>query len=335
MEYISPISVDLGAKSTGVLFSHYSAGESITEGTNEGHVIQLSGNLQLSQKERTTRRHARRSIKRRKYAKRFFRMMAKDLGLNLCIVMGPNQTLEDFINGLFNRRGFTYLTEDDGEVLVELEESHFDEIVDLIPSLSDENSLPEQIEAYVTKEDIQKLKDEIDRLLQDKGDSQEKLTVKSKKPLKELSEKVLAPRLRALSDGHKPRFQYLDDIKNDIDTFLDEKKHLDNKISKEKLFNLIGNISNFQLRFLRKYFNSKDFSKGDQWILERFEKHCRRYLSRWTPSQINKEEEKKRLKECQKNSIREQSIFSSSLILGIRYLPMKIKTTEGLRGVAV
>jgi hypothetical protein len=87
-----------------------------------------------------------------------------------------------------------------------------------------------------------------------------------------------------LINGAKPREMYLNDIKNIINDFVLEDKQ-------KELFNIVGNVSNLQLRALRKYFNGKSND-----ILD--EKKLSIVLYRYFISRhYNKEYEKQRKKE--------------------------------------
>jgi len=65
--------------------------------------------------------------------------------------------------------------------------------------------------------------------------------------------------LESLESGAKPRIMYLQEVKQLIDEF----DFLQN-IKKDELYNIIGNISNLQLRVLRKYFNGKTDNQLDE-----------------------------------------------------------------------
>jgi len=68
---------------------------------------------------------------------------------------------------------------------------------------------------------------------------------------------------KEIETGSKPRKKYLKEIKNEIRTF-----HFIQE--KEKLYNLVGNISNMQLKVLRKFFNYSSFHKDRFKILDRY-----------------------------------------------------------------
>ncbi len=119
-EYISPISIDLGAKHTGVFLAHYVSGSDPAEGARAGHLITApEGGKQRSQQERTAKRHQRRGYKRAKLAKRLLHViLAEVYKVDLDHVMGPNQMARQWVDGLLNNRGYTYLADEiDKELL--------------------------------------------------------------------------------------------------------------------------------------------------------------------------------------------------------------------------
>ena len=107
-EVISPVSIDLGAKNTGVHFAHYEAGSSLREIEKEGKVYQLSSNgYTLLMNKRTAVRHQRRGFDRRQMVKRLFRLIwCKEFKLPW------DRGIQQSISFLLNRRGFSFLTEE-------------------------------------------------------------------------------------------------------------------------------------------------------------------------------------------------------------------------------
>ena len=116
-QFISPISVDLGAKNTGVYFAHYEAGSALDEIQNKkGKVYQLEKDkYTLLMQNRTANRHQKRGFDRRQMVKRLFKLIwTKHFKLEW------NKDIQQTISFLLNRRGFTFLTEEyDPEVLKE------------------------------------------------------------------------------------------------------------------------------------------------------------------------------------------------------------------------
>jgi len=73
---ISPIALDLGAKNTGAYFAHYTENSSLADIEKDGKVYQLDNNsYTYLMQGRTAARHQRRCIKRRKLAKRLFKLI--------------------------------------------------------------------------------------------------------------------------------------------------------------------------------------------------------------------------------------------------------------------
>ena len=111
---VSPISIDLGAQNTGVYFAHYPAGSALKDIEKEGKVYRLEkDNYTLLMAERTAARHQRRGFDRRQMVKRLFRLI-------WCqhFKLPWDNTIQQSIGFLLNRRGFSFLTEEyNAEVL--------------------------------------------------------------------------------------------------------------------------------------------------------------------------------------------------------------------------
>ena len=126
---VSPISIDLGARKTGVYFAHYQAGDSLEDIEKEGKVYQLEkDNYTLLMASRTATRHQRRGFDRRQMVKRLFRLI-------WCqhFKLPWDDTIQQSIGFLLNRRGFSFLTEEyDAEVLRDFPKAAFNELPDSI-----------------------------------------------------------------------------------------------------------------------------------------------------------------------------------------------------------
>lgn len=106
--FISPISIDLGAKSTGVYFAHYPDGSSIKDIEKSGKIYQLEKNsYTLLMRDRTATRHQRRGHDRRQMVKRIFKLIWEQH-----FKLQWNKDVQQTISFLLNRRGFTFLTEE-------------------------------------------------------------------------------------------------------------------------------------------------------------------------------------------------------------------------------
>ena len=125
--FISPISIDLGAKNTGVYFAHYPAGISLLTDSKQlkksGKVYQLDKNsYTLLMTNRTAKRHQKRGYDRRQMVKRLFKLIwEQHFGLVW------DKDVQQTISFLLNRRGFTFLTEEyDTEILSQFPEVAYD-----------------------------------------------------------------------------------------------------------------------------------------------------------------------------------------------------------------
>ena len=120
---ISPISIDLGAKNTGVYFAHYEERSSIENIEKEGKVYQLEKDkYTLLMANRTAARHQRRGYDRRQMVKRLFKLIwEKHFQLQW------DKDVQQSTSFLLNRRGFTFLTEEyDAEILSRFPEEAFE-----------------------------------------------------------------------------------------------------------------------------------------------------------------------------------------------------------------
>ncbi|MYJ22255.1 MAG: type II-B CRISPR-associated RNA-guided endonuclease Cas9/Csx12, partial [Nitrospira sp. SB0673_bin_12] len=135
---ISPISIDLGAKNTGVYFAHYPEGSSIEEIEKEGRVYQLEkDSYTLLMAHRTARRHQRRGFDRRQMVKRLFKLIwEKHFGLEW------DKNVQQTTSFLFNRRGFSFLTEEyDVEVLSRFPEEAYEQLPEQLKIDHDKSGL--------------------------------------------------------------------------------------------------------------------------------------------------------------------------------------------------
>ena len=118
--FISPISIDLGAKNTGVYFAHYSADMrdfNSSQFQKFGKVYHLEKDkYTLLMRDRIAHRHQKRGHDRRQMVKRLFKLIwEKHFGLEW------DKKVQQTISFLLNRRGFTFLTEDYNKEIL----SHF------------------------------------------------------------------------------------------------------------------------------------------------------------------------------------------------------------------
>jgi hypothetical protein len=147
---ISPIAIDLGTKHNGVFLSHYREGEDPSQNSKVGTTFIVDNSKKTwSQADRTAKRHQRRGFKRRKLVKRLFRIILVEL-YHYDPITQPRVD-RDFLLGLFNRRGFSYLTDDiDEEILTYADLSILEEF---IPKLFNPSSKLNLLEQLVQKQE--------------------------------------------------------------------------------------------------------------------------------------------------------------------------------------
>ncbi len=306
-DFVSPIAIDLGALHTGVFFAHYPCKSYPSEYKQDfcGHIISYKdkNNLSISQESRRQKRHMLRASQRRKFAKRLLYVFFKAQGIDFFQL---ETKLQDFINSLFNRRGFTYFTEELDTNLIKttnpkecnavLEDDFFREDSNrkkIISILQDVQSWDEQkAESFLAlpyfasmdrKQKEQQLKSKL--YTEDKDYIRDFSSI-----LENLSSYAYAIK-RSEQDGHKHRKEYLSNIKEDIKNFKDIKSLLKKlKMDNDSFANFIGHISNLQLRALRKYFNDPKMQGESYFDMERFTKYYQKWLKSWKPHQGRDEE---------------------------------------------
>jgi len=219
---ISPIGVDLGAKNTGVYSSSYLINESWEDANHYGYVIIDSGKKKWSQSERTANRHVRRSIQRRKLAKRLFKVLLPIVDSSL----QADKVLLEFLVGLLNRRGYTYASAKPETFYDDLLEKYREEL----EWFFDENfSTGHEVEERIFSLWQNKIP-----LKEVEENDENKIRLKLKKEI----ESIFSDYTKSIDEGHKHRKVYLKNIKSDL-----EHKSLGH------LYHLIGNISNFSCGF--------------------------------------------------------------------------------------
>lgn len=286
--HISPIVIDLGGKNTG-FFSFTDTLDSSKSGT-----IIYDESFVLSQVGRRGKRHSKRNDDRNKLVKRLFLLiLQKHYGLSLDI-------LPDEIRGLFNKRGYTYagfeLDEKKKEALEgdTLKEFLSDKL-QRIDKDGDTETFLNQIAS--DNESFKQYKSSFDKLyIASTETTNKKLTLKDELK-KEYSDganelfaglKVVKELLdefdKQENQGNLPRAKYFEEIGKYIATNEKVKNFFDsNSLKLQDMTNLIGNISNYQLKELRRYFNDIEMAKGDIWQAEKLHRITARFIRSWHP----------------------------------------------------
>src|SRR5690554_4156190 len=284
-KFISPIAVDLGGRYTGVYINHYVAGDLSNEVAKMFTIVlpEDGDKMTWSQAARTATRHRIRSNKRRKLAKRLMKVVFQHkLGRPL------KKKEDEALSGLLNRRGYNRLE-------VELDLGCFETVpADLFAEwfpnyFSTGATVAEQFDALT--EDIDLLREfakepQLNLLKRDatkairEGFENEFVNeyVEALTTMKEAVHSMLI----SLDFGHQHRKKYLEKIEQELqaDARLNA---VVAALGAEQLFFLLGNISNFQLRNLRWYFNDPTMKQGDKYDAERLNRSVVRWLQGWRP----------------------------------------------------
>ena len=268
------IALDMGAKYNGVFITKVDDDKIIDK---KAKCIVIDKNaINFSKVSRRANRHKVRNIKRRKLAKRLlWEILEKD---------HFTKEQQELIQGLLNNRGYTYLsTSSEFELLqdesVEFIKVYFENLKDLktkddfLEFLSDEKFSDEKALLGFLDKQIEKLEIEHKKKKSDfyKAFQEHHSIIKS--DLKILKEFFINIQ-KEINTGSKPRTKYFKEIKEEIEKY-------DFIEDKESFFNLIGNISNLQLRVLRKYFNDKfDHRFDDEKLYKKLNDYFKRFHDR-------------------------------------------------------
>ncbi len=246
------ISVDMGAKNNGVFIVKTENNKIIDKKAT--CIIIDKASINFSKKSRRENRHKDRNYKRRKLVKRLL--------LELIDFTKYDKTQAELIFGLLNNRGYTFLStstefEKLNDITIEFINEYYEELKGLNLREDFENKISEFDDLEDLKKFIENINEKIDFECKKKKDEFYKKYQASfsnfiKKDL-QLIQKLFSSILNEIETGSKPRNKYFDEIKNEIDKDFNFIKDF----TKIEFFNLVSNISNLQLRVLRKYFNNK------------------------------------------------------------------------------
>jgi len=298
---VSPIAIDFGAANTGVNISHLSDNNIIKEGFT---IIDDGKSIKWLQKERTQNRHQRRSIKRNKLAKRLlWQILTEEFKIN-----NVEDDLCDFINGLLNRRGYTYFTDDQVDyevfddiylsglsesvlpILDEIEGTSFQEkIINITSDIDKCKKINQQFSESHVKEEgkrtkkFQRFFDELKCDSKDEKDTYSKIFTEM--------EKLVSSTIKSKEDGHYYRASYFENIYEDIKNNEKLLRFLSkSNVSADEFYKLLANISNFQLKLLRKYFN-----ENSKWDPKKLNNILDKWVKSWRCPPNSKEADAKKL----------------------------------------
>ncbi|MDD2652861.1 MAG: type II-B CRISPR-associated RNA-guided endonuclease Cas9/Csx12 [Sulfurimonas sp.] len=292
----SVLSLDLGGKNTG-FFSFTSQDVSKIEDFQSGTII-YHESFVLSQVGRRGKRHTKRNNLRNKLVKRLFLLiLQKHYGLDL-------QFLPDEILGLFNKRGYTYASfEIDDDKREKLESDELREVLEDRFGQITQDSIERFLTDFASNEDeFKKFFGEFKFFKEEK--SKEKLSKELKSGLK-IVEDILNDHDKQQNQGNLPRAKYFTEL--NLEIVQNEKIQeffRTHNLQIQDIQNLIGNLSNYQLKELRRYFNDIAMKNSDIWKPEQLHKVTWRFIQSWhSKNDEDKVRQKENLKELKAKNI--------------------------------
>ncbi len=299
------VAVDLGALYTGVFIVNHDANSLEQKNDTLAATIVMpkdkeKNGITYRQDDRTTIRHRLRSSARYYEARRLLLLIVNNFILDNYLnnsadnVVSPD--LVEALCGLLKRRGYNrVVTEIDLSVLEECDLKIFANYGPLKQYFSNFGNYSSLLELWdFVKQDLSVVKKLSDTVFSDKTDNfaqyiknevddkkAENLYKSAYTKIKDDCNQIKSQSIM----GHFHRKDYIDDIEKVIkkDSRLFElTEHLSKKYAADGvkcLANLVGNISNLQLRALRWYFNDKRFINGDFLDNEKLKKSLIRSLN--------------------------------------------------------
>lgn len=271
-KYIFPVGIDMGAKYTGVFMLSHLDGVLPTAADATAMTIVNSDKIHYSMKHRTAVRHRVRSKKRFVLARRLLNLIVDHQLMKAGFVLSAQEKsqLTEALSGYLKRRGYSRIeTEIDLDSLNDVDplvfamcpgfEDFFSSDIELLTqwnSLTADLSEVNKINSNKKIPDARTFKKYVKDNFPDYS---------SKESLERYLEarKTIIEAARQISEltslGHLHREKYLDNILHDMGRDSRLKKIGEAFGGIGRFWNLIGNLSNLQLRALRWYFN-------DPWI---------------------------------------------------------------------
>lgn len=247
------VSIDMGAKNNGVYIVDIKNDEIVSK--SAVNYIFKDGDINFLKKDRTSKRHQRRSIKRSKFARRLL-----DELLNKIKIKDLSKSELELIYGLLKNRGFNYIniefendiSDESLEILNEIDSYEFKNCI----SKNDyELRLSKFANEYDTDEFCEFLAKQTSLIMQKYDNDKFVYNIKAsdRNAITDMFEVLRNEMLK----NNKHREKYIKDIKELCKSVEFESVISKLNINADELANLIGNISNYQTRVLRRYFNNK------------------------------------------------------------------------------
>lgn len=266
----SNIAIDLGGKHTG--FISYTVDGKLDKNDIYAGIIEMpdqGSGMNYTVKERTATRHHVRAEDRFKIARKFIY-----LAIQTKISREMAKFEKEAISSFMKRRGYTRLeTEIDLDILKDCSVDIFAMVNNEGNLFTLDQTLFEQFSNKCTDLDSAKKYEEFfksEQLTKEiesvENKDEKKLYKDSLSEMKKAAQDIISQ----AQFGHKHRKVYLENIRQDIEHDARLAELIKEFGGCDDLYRCIGNISNFQLRALRWYFNDISMKGNPKWDNERF-----------------------------------------------------------------
>lgn len=203
--------------------------------------------MTFSKSDRTARRHTRRGYDRDRFV---LRLLGEILPID-----SLSQSQIEIIYGLFKNRGFNYHN-------IEFNESLDDDAVSFLNSLDGyifgNSKSKDEFEKILNEIAADHSNNEIKEILETQSEILNNIDNKQAIKASKNIQSLLQSMRNEIDKNNKHRISYLKDIKGliykDCEFIIQKCDKFDNL---DEFYNFVGNISNFQTRILRRYFNNK------------------------------------------------------------------------------
>ncbi len=286
--YKAVLSIDLGAKATGLFTAVHPASRHPTSADTSAATILLpeAKVFKFAQKERTMTRHARRSRQRFAFARLLLSLILKDQldAAGITLKFKEEHRLTEAVSGLLKRRGYTYIKATDTDDEFDLYEVDA-EVLAFHPKLApffsgyetvgdawdDLEQQPVTVKNLAAVLNPKQYATDFKKAYPNDRSTQE-IGKRAVKKLQLLAKDIV----QAVLTGSRSRKEYFEAIRTDIAR--------DERLAPvvracgglDRFWRLISNVSNLQLRALRWYFDNPDFKEGAKWLPQRMKNVLRR-----------------------------------------------------------
>ncbi len=286
--YKAVLSIDLGAKATGLFTAVHPADRHPTSADTTAATILLPDAkvFKFAQKERMMTRHARRSRQRFGFARLLMSLVLKDQLATAGIALKAKEErwITEAVSGLLKRRGYTYIKATDTDDEFNLYEVDA-EVLAFHPKLTPFFNGYETVgDAWEALEQQPVMVKNLAAVLNPKQYAMDfkkaypndKSTMDiGKKAVKKLQ--LLAKDIvQAVLTGSRSRKEYFAAIRTDIARMECLEPVVRACGGVDRFWRLLSNISTLQLRALRWYFDNPEFKGGAKWLPERMKSVLRR-----------------------------------------------------------